>query len=197
MYLLQWCCLSCCLLFSVAHDFLGFSLLFSQEESSCWTCQVQLGQGSHSWWVSLFAEWVYASTHEKEQDYTETVCEVSIIDLFLSISLSSSLSLSLSLPSSLSPTITLLNCCILSFSLRYMKRRCHFLDTLPAYNYNTGSSEHVINSKGQKVTNNTRHLGSTLMDAFLREVEEFCDPDSQADWSKKPHQQVRMKTGSG
>lgn len=71
-----------------------------------------------------------------------------------------------------------------------MKRRCHFLDTLPAYNYNLGASEHIVNSKGQRVSNNTRHLGSTLMASFLREVEEFCDPDAQADWSKKPHQQV-------
>ena len=75
-----------------------------------------------------------------------------------------------------------------------MKRRCHFLDTLPAYNYNTGGSEHVVNTKGKKVANDTRHLGSTLMGAFLKEVREFCDPDCQADWSKKPHQQVNRCT---
>lgn len=74
----------------------------------------------------------------------------------------------------------------------YMKRRCHFLDNLPAYNYNTGGTEMITNSKGKKVANNTHQLGSTLMRSFLKEVEEFCDPDGQADWSKKPHQQVTL-----
>ena len=71
-----------------------------------------------------------------------------------------------------------------------MKRRCYFLDNLPAYNYNTGGTELITNSKGKKVANNTHQLGSTLMKSFLKEVEEFCDPALQADWSKKPHRQV-------
>ena len=73
---------------------------------------------------------------------------------------------------------------------RYMKRRCYFLDNLPAYMYNTGSAEMVVDEKGKSMRNNTKKLGSTLMKAFLREVDEFCDPSTQADWSKKPHQQV-------
>ena len=71
-----------------------------------------------------------------------------------------------------------------------MKRRCYFLDNLPAYNYNTGGTELITNSKGKKVANNTHQLGSTLMKSFLKEVEEFCDPALQADWSKNPHRQV-------
>ena len=71
-----------------------------------------------------------------------------------------------------------------------MKRRCYFLDNLPAYNFNAGSAEMTFDAKGKRIMNNTRQLGSTLMKAFLKEVGEFCDPSSQADWSKKPHQQV-------
>lgn len=71
-----------------------------------------------------------------------------------------------------------------------MKRRCYFLDNLPAYNYNTGVGELVTNAKGKQVHHNTQHLGSTLMRAFLREVEEFCHPTAQANWSRNPHQQV-------
>jgi hypothetical protein len=71
-----------------------------------------------------------------------------------------------------------------------MKRRCEFLDNLPAYNYNTGGTEMVVNARGRKVSNNTLTLGSTLMKSFLKEVEEFCDPAGLADWSKKPHHQV-------
>ena len=71
-----------------------------------------------------------------------------------------------------------------------MMRRCHFLDNLPAYNYNTGGTEMITTAKGKKLPNNTRQLGSTLMKSFLKEVAEFCDPDGQTDWSKKPHEQV-------
>ena len=71
-----------------------------------------------------------------------------------------------------------------------MKRRCYFLDNLPAYNYNAGVAELVTNTKGRKVHTNTQHLGSTLMRAFLREAEEFCHPKAQANWSTNPHQQV-------
>lgn len=59
---------------------------------------------------------------------------------------------------------------------RYMKRRCHFLDNLPAYNYNQGG--------------NTLKLGSTLMNAMLKEVPQFCDPSTKEDWSLQAHQQV-------
>ena len=75
-----------------------------------------------------------------------------------------------------------------------MMRRCHFLDNLPAYNYNTGGTEMITTAKGKKIPNNTHQLGSTLMKSFLKEVSEFCDPDGQADWSKKPHEQVREYT---
>lgn len=71
-----------------------------------------------------------------------------------------------------------------------MKRRCSFLDNLPAYNYNSGGTELIVHFKGKNVGNNTHQLGSTLMKSFLKEVEEFCDPALQADWSKNPHRQV-------
>ena len=48
----------------------------------------------------------------------------------------------------------------------------------------------TTDSRGKRTTTKTHRLGSTLMSAFLKEVGEFCDPSGQADWSKKPHQQV-------
>ena len=53
-----------------------------------------------------------------------------------------------------------------------MKRRCWFLDNLPAYNFNTGSSAGV----GRGEVTDTRHLGSTLMATMIREAEQFCHP---------------------
>ena len=71
-----------------------------------------------------------------------------------------------------------------------MKRRCMFLDTLPGFNYNTGSAEYILDEQGQKRANDTRQLGSTLMKTMLSEVKDFCDPDIKDNWSHKPHQQV-------
>lgn len=72
-----------------------------------------------------------------------------------------------------------------------MKRRCAFLDTLPAFNYNTGIGEPIVDESGQTVRTDTRQLGSTLMSTMLDEVNNFCHPSIQANWSNKPHQQVR------
>ena len=73
-----------------------------------------------------------------------------------------------------------------------MKRRCNFLDCLPAFNYNTGSGEYVIDEIQKKVTGvtDTTHLGSTLMHTMLSEVSDFCDPSIKENWSIKAHQQV-------
>ena len=64
-----------------------------------------------------------------------------------------------------------------------MKRRCQFLDNFPAYNFNQG--------RGPNGENTTK-LGSTLMKAMLKEVEQFCDPSTKEDWSLKAHQQVDL-----
>ena len=64
-----------------------------------------------------------------------------------------------------------------------MKRRCQFLDNFPAYNYNQG-----IGPKG----GNTKKLGSTLLNAMLKEVIQFCDPSTKEDWSLQAHQQVMI-----
>ena len=64
---------------------------------------------------------------------------------------------------------------------RYIKRRCQFLDNLPQYNYNAG--------RGLDGSD-TRRLGSTLMNAMLNEVPQFCDPSTKEDWSVQAHQQV-------
>ena len=76
--------------------------------------------------------------------------------------------------------------------IRYMKRRCSFLDKCPAFNYNPGSTEYVASSDGKKrKPNDTTQLGSTLMETMLREVSDFCDPIIRENWSLKPHHQVR------
>lgn len=55
---------------------------------------------------------------------------------------------------------------------RYMKRRCWFLDNLPAYNFNTGAST----GEGRGQVTDTKCLGSTLMATMIREAEQFCHP---------------------
>ena len=67
-----------------------------------------------------------------------------------------------------------------------MKRRCMFLDQLPFFNYNKGAGEYITDENGKTVPSDTRHLGSTLMQAMLNEVEDFC----VGNWSHKPHGQV-------
>ena len=71
-----------------------------------------------------------------------------------------------------------------------MKRRCDFLENNPAFNYNTGAGEILIDEHGKKVKTDTRQLGSTIMRTMLEEVSDFCDPDRKKNWSSKSHQQV-------
>ena len=59
-----------------------------------------------------------------------------------------------------------------------MSRRCSFLETFPAYNFNEGVGPGNAN---------TKKLGSTLMKAMLREVQQYCTKES---WSILTHQQV-------
>ena len=80
---------------------------------------------------------------------------------------------------------------------RYMNRRCGFLDTLPAFNFNTGAGEYLIDEEGKRVRTDTKQLGSTLMTTMLREVEDFCDPAIKDNWSLKPHQQVKPGAEEG
>ena len=47
-----------------------------------------------------------------------------------------------------------------------------------------------MNDKGEKKKNDTKELGSTLMDTMLKEVSDFCDPFIREDWALKPHHQV-------
>ncbi len=72
-----------------------------------------------------------------------------------------------------------------------MKRRCKFLDELPAYNYNVGRGD--IMNKLPLLGNthyNVAHLGSILIRAMLREVEDFCDPLVAKKWTGTEYQQV-------
>lgn len=59
-----------------------------------------------------------------------------------------------------------------NYLIRYMERRCRFLDNLPAYNYNTGAGIRV----GTGEVTDTRHLGSTLMANMIKEAAQFCHP---------------------
>ena len=67
-----------------------------------------------------------------------------------------------------------------------MVRRCHFLDNMPAFNYNTGVGEYM--ETGERT--DTKQLGSTLMETMLSEVADFCDPGIKESWTQKGHQQV-------
>ena len=70
-----------------------------------------------------------------------------------------------------------------------MERRCRFLDNMPAFNYNSGVGEYITIG-GTSHRSDTRQLGSTLMEAMLREVADFCDPEIKESWTQKAHQQV-------
>ena len=70
-----------------------------------------------------------------------------------------------------------------------MKRRCTFLDNLPAFNYNTGYGEYIV-VDGKRQRTDTHHLGSTLMETMLKEVKGFCDHSIKESWSQEAHQQV-------
>ena len=70
-----------------------------------------------------------------------------------------------------------------------MKRRCLFLDRLPAFNYNEGRGERIKDSYRY---HDTSQLGSTMMKAMLSEVKDFCDPEVKDKWSHKAHQQVKF-----
>lgn len=72
--------------------------------------------------------------------------------------------------------------CLYDSDHRYMRRRCWFLDNLPAYNYNTGVG---IKRESGEITD-TKHLGSTLIAAMIKEAEQFCHPSSEA--SRDYHQ---------
>lgn len=64
-----------------------------------------------------------------------------------------------------------------------------FLDNLPAFNYNSGMGE-VLEVKGRRKETDTRQLGSTVMQAMLKEVADFVDPKIKDSWSQEGHQQV-------
>ena len=73
-----------------------------------------------------------------------------------------------------------------------MARRCKFLDSLPAFNYNPGRGVNPDDlgkspGEGVKRNTNTEKLGSTMMRTMLKEVHEFCDPSTD---TQKSHQQV-------
>ena len=73
-----------------------------------------------------------------------------------------------------------------------MNRRCHFLDTLSAFNLNMGVGEYITVEQGKRVATDTSQLGSTLMMTMLKEVEDFCDPDIKENWSLNSQQQVKQ-----
>ena len=74
-------------------------------------------------------------------------------------------------------------------SFSYMKRRCNFLDNLPAFNFNYGRG-YIRDDRGKRKNTDLTRLGSTLMSSMLKEVEHFCDPRLMSDWTRDPHQQV-------
>jgi hypothetical protein len=77
--------------------------------------------------------------------------------------------------------------------IKYMKRRCAFLDVIPAFNFNTGAGEYYDDPETkQKEVSNTRQLGSTLMETMLKEAEDFCSLVKH-NWLNEPHQQVSLE----
>ena len=74
-----------------------------------------------------------------------------------------------------------------------MKRRCSFLDNLPAFNFNTGVGKVIVGEDGKRIRTDTRHLGSTLMSTMLKEVGNLCDPAIKKNWTETSHQQVSVR----
>ena len=73
-----------------------------------------------------------------------------------------------------------------------MKRRCSFLDDMPAFNYNTGVGEVIKGQDGKNIPTDTRCLGSTLMSTMLEEVENFCGLAFIDNWTETSCQRVCM-----
>ena len=74
--------------------------------------------------------------------------------------------------------------------IKYMYRRCQILETMPSFNFNTGSTVHMeVDGKLRKVCLKT--LGSTLMELMLNEVNTtFCSLISSREWSSLDHHQL-------
>ena len=56
-----------------------------------------------------------------------------------------------------------------------MRRRCEVLENFPGFNYNMTNKE----------------LGSTLMEAMIREVTMFLDPSNKRKWQSQHTHQVQ------
>ena len=74
--------------------------------------------------------------------------------------------------------------------IKYMYRRCQILETMPQFNFNTGSTVTMeIDGKMKKIY--LKMLGSTLMDLMLNEVNTtFCSLISSREWSSLDHHQL-------
>ena len=74
--------------------------------------------------------------------------------------------------------------------IKYMYRRCQILETMPPFNFNTGSTVDIeVEGKKKRVCLKT--LGSTLMDLMLNEVNTtFCSLISSREWSSLDHHQL-------
>ena len=74
--------------------------------------------------------------------------------------------------------------------IKYMHRRCQILESLPAFNFNTGNS-FTMEVEGEKKRVSLKNLGSTLMELMLNEVNStFCCLISSREWSSLEHHQL-------
>ena len=74
--------------------------------------------------------------------------------------------------------------------IKYMHRRCQILESLPAFNFNTGSS-FTMEVEGEKKRICLKNLGSTLMELMLNEVNStFCCLIASREWSSLEHHQL-------
>ncbi|KAI6653727.1 hypothetical protein LOD99_3231 [Oopsacas minuta] len=74
--------------------------------------------------------------------------------------------------------------------IKYMYRRCLILETMPPFNFNTGSTVLMeVDGKTKQVC--LKNLGSTLMELMLNEVNvTFCSLISSREWSSLDHHQL-------
>ena len=76
--------------------------------------------------------------------------------------------------------------------IRYMIRRCKFLEHCVYLQYNMGLGQPLTDAQGKptgKLTD-THQLRSVLVDVMKDEVEKFCNPNIAKNWDLSAHSQV-------
>ena len=78
---------------------------------------------------------------------------------------------------------------IIIILIRYMERRCKFMEESPFFRFNAGTSHPIVDKTGKKIGEwTTKKMRSTVFEIMIEEVTNFCR--SSVSWSSETHKQV-------